>query len=108
MELCTQSILITQALRNIIRASAWANLAAHKRAVHTVSLIMDMKKKAERIRQEAHREILPAPKEERKASKSIGGFQNDDILLGILIFFLVKEEKADMMLIMALVFILLN
>ncbi|MBQ7718861.1 MAG: hypothetical protein IJT38_06135 [Clostridia bacterium] len=81
--------------------------SSQKSSAHRISY-NGYEKKAERIRQEAHREILPAPKEERKASKSIGGFQNDDILLGILIFFLVKEEKADMMLIMALVFILLN
>ena len=68
----------------------------------------EYEKKAERIREEAHREISPVKKEETRPAAKTTGLRSDEILLGAIIFFLLREEKADMTLILALVFILLN
>ena len=66
-------------------------------------------KKAERIREEARsRADMPVKKEVNTVQQAFGGFRTDDLLLGLIILFLIKEEKADLTLIMALVFILLH
>ena len=44
----------------------------------------------------------------KKPSNLFLGLKGDDILLGILILFLIKEEKADITLILALAFIFLS
>ena len=66
-------------------------------------------KKAERIREEARKRTdMPIKKEVIPVREAFGGFKTDDLLLGLIILFLIKEEKADLTLIMALVFILLH
>lgn len=69
-------------------------------------------RRAEEIKsavQEAPKDV-PAPpeKKNKKPVNSFLGLKGDDILLGALILFLMREEKADKTLILALVFIFMS